>query len=157
MRYANSILETVGNTPLIKIGRMAAHLKPTLLVKVESFNPGGSAKDRIGILMLLEAEKKGLIKKGGTVVEATAGNTGVGLALVAATRGYKAIFVMPDKMSMEKELLLRAYGADVIRTPTSVASDDPRSYNEVAKKIASETPGAFSPNQFANQDNPKAH
>lgn len=155
MKYADNIFETIGHTPLIKI--RAAHLKPLILAKMESFNPGGSVKDRIGIRMLLEAERNNLLKKGGTVVEPTSGNTGVGLAMVSAIRGYRMIFIMPNKMSIEKELLLRAYGAEVIRTPTNVAPEDPRSYYQVAKRLVSEIPGAFSPNQYANQNNPQAH
>ncbi|MCH7759273.1 cysteine synthase [Patescibacteria group bacterium] len=157
MKYFNNLLETIGHTPLVKLNKLAENVKPLILAKLEYFNPGGSVKDRIGIKMILAAEKKGLLKKGGTIVEPTSGNTGVGLALVAALRGYKMIFVMPDKMSQEKELLLRAYGAKVIQTPTTVAPEDPRSYYQVAKKLVKKTPGAFSPNQYFNQHNPQAH
>jgi cystathionine beta-synthase len=156
MIYEN-VLETIGNTPLIRLNRIAKGIKPAILAKVEYFNPGGSVKDRIGIKMLLDAEEKGLIKKGGTIVEPTSGNTGVGLAIAAALKGYKMVFTMPDKMSREKELLLKAYGAEVIRTPTAVAPDDPKSYYKVAERIVKETPNAFSPNQYFNQNNPKAH
>lgn len=157
MKYFENIIKTIGNTPLIKLNRIVGDTKPSIFAKVEYFNPGGSVKDRIGIKMLLDAEKKGLIKKGGTIVEPTSGNTGVGLALVATLKGYKMVFTMPDKMSKEKELLLRAYGADVIRTPTAVSPEDPRSYYKVAEKIVKETPNSFSPNQYYNQDNPEAH
>jgi cystathionine beta-synthase len=155
MKYHENVLGTIGNTPLIKLNNKES--KATILAKAEFFNPGGSVKDRIGIKMLDDAEKKGLIKEGGTIVEPTSGNTGVGLALVAAQKGYKLIFTMPDKMSKEKELLLQAFGAKVIRTPTAVAPEDPRSYYKVAEKIVKETPNAFSPNQYFNQNNPKAH
>ena len=157
MKYYDDILATVGNTPMIKLNRIAEGKKPLLLAKVEYFNPGGSSKDRIGISMLNAAEKEGILKPGGTVIEPTSGNTGVGLALACNLRGYKAIFIMPDKMSLEKQRLLEAYGAEVIRTPTNVEPDDPRSYYEVAKRMARETPNSFSPNQYFNQNNPKAH
>jgi cystathionine beta-synthase len=157
MNYYEDILATVGNTPLIRLNRIAEDKKPLLLAKVEYFNPGGSSKDRIGISMLDAAEKEGLLQAGGTVVEPTSGNTGVGLALACNLRGYKAIFVMPDKMSMEKQRLLEAYGAEVIRTPTNVEPEDPESYYEVAKRLVRETPNSFSPNQYFNQNNPKAH
>jgi cystathionine beta-synthase len=157
MRYFENITETIGQTPLVKLNKIVHGTKPLLLAKVEYFNPGGSVKDRIGIKMLLDAEKKGLIRKGGTIVEPTSGNTGVGLALFAIQRGYKMIFTMPDKMSLEKERLLRAFGAEVIRTPTAVAPDDPRSYYKVAERIVEKTPNAFLPNQYANQNNPQAH
>ncbi len=129
----------------------------TVLVKLECMNPGGSVKDRIGVRMMDYAERGGLIKHGATIVEPTSGNTGVGLAQVAAVRGYKSIFVMPDKMSKEKEMLLRAYGAEVVRTPTAVAPEDPRSYYRVSERIAKETANSFRPNQYENQNNPKAH
>ncbi len=141
----------------MKLNRLTAGLQPAIFAKVEYFNPGGSIKDRIGIRMIEEAERQGLLKSGGTVVEPTSGNTGAGLAIAAAIRGYKTIFVMPDKMSHEKEALLCAYGAEVIRTPTNVAPEDPRSYYSVAKKLAVEIPGAFSPNQYYNKNNPLAH
>lgn len=157
IRYFNNILGTIGNTPLVKLNKVTRGIKPTILVKIEYFNPGGSVKDRIGIKMVEDAEKRGSIKIGGTIVEPTSGNTGVGLALVATLKGYKMIFTMPNKMSKEKELLLRAYGADVIRTPTNVSPEDPRSYYKVAEKIVKETSNAFSPNQYYNQNNPKAH
>ena len=130
---------------------------PSVFAKVECLNPGGSTKDRIGIRMIEDAERSGFLKPGGTIVEPTSGNTGVGLAMAAAIKGYKTIFVMPDKMSAEKESLLRAYGAEVIRTPTNVSPEDARSYYSVAKRLAKEIPGAFSPNQYYNKNNPQAH
>lgn len=157
MNYFENIVETIGKTPLVRLNRVAENLSPLILAKVEYFNPGGSVKDRIAVKMLLEAERKGLIREGGTIVEPTSGNTGVGLALLAAIRGYKMIFTMPDKMSMEKELLLKGFGAQVIRTPTAVAPEDPRSYYKVAEKIARETPNSFLPNQYFNPNNPQAH
>jgi len=157
LRVYSSVLEAVGWTPLIRLGRIAAETRAEIWAKVESFNPGGSVKDRIGIAMVEEAEKRGRLKPGGTIVEPTSGNTGVGLALVAALKGYRMIFTIPDKMSEEKINLLRAYGAEVIVCPTAVAPDDPESYYSVAKRIAEETPGAFMPNQYANPKNPEAH
>lgn len=157
MRYYENITETIGQTPLVKLNKIVKGIRPCVLAKVEYFNPGGSVKDRIAVKMLREAEKKGLVKKGGTIVEPTSGNTGVGLALFAIQRGYKMVFTMPDKMSMEKELLLKAFGAEVIRTPTAVAPDDPRSYYKVAERIVEKTRNAFLPNQYANQNNPQAH
>lgn len=158
MKYLENILETIGNTPLIKLNKITENLDATILAKVEYFNPCGSVKDRIGIKMLLDAEKKGIVKKGiTTIVEPTSGNTGLGLALVASLKGYKTIFVMPDKMSEEKELLLRAYGAEVIRTPTDVAPNNPESYYKVAERLVNEIKDAFSPNQYFNESNPQAH
>ncbi|WP_440950989.1 PLP-dependent cysteine synthase family protein [Methanosphaerula subterraneus] len=158
MRYYDSILELIGNTPLVRIRNvMPAGTSPLVLAKVESLNPGGSVKDRIAVNMVIEAEQAGRILHGGTIVEPTSGNTGVGLAIAAASRGYNAIFTLPDKMSMDKEILLQAYGAEVIRTPTSVSQEDERSYYRVAEKIARETPGSFVPNQFENVYNPAAH
>ena len=157
MRYHNSILEAIGHTPLIKLNKVTDGLPITLLAKVEYLNPGGSVKDRIGLAMVEEAERRGLLRPGGTIIEATAGNTGVGLALVAASKGYRCIFVLPDKMSPDKVNLLRAYGAEVVITPTAVAPDSPDSYNSVADRLAREIPGAFRPNQFANAKNPEAH
>ena len=157
MKFYNNVLEAIGNTPLIKLNKVIDKKNVTVFAKLEYINPGGSVKDRIGVKMIDEAEKKGLIKPGATIVEPTSGNTGVGLAQVAAVRGYKAIFVMPEKMSKEKELLLRAYGADVIRTPTNVGPEDPRSNYKVAERIASETKNSFRPNQYENEYNPMAH
>lgn len=155
-RYDN-VLQVIGRTPLIALNRVAAGLPATILAKVESLNPGGSVKDRIGLAMIDDAERRGLLRPGGTIIEATAGNTGVALALVAAVRGYRCIFVMPDKMSADKVNLLRAYGAEVVITPTSVPPDSPESYNGVADRLAREIPNAFRPNQFANPHNPEAH
>lgn len=152
-----SILETVGDTPIVRLGKVGANLPVDLYAKVEFFNPGSSVKDRIAIKIVEEAEKRGELKPGGTIVEATSGNTGMGLALVAAVKGYKAIFVMPDKMSIEKIQSLRAFGARVVVTPTNVEPEDPRSYYSVAKRLSVETPNAFYANQYHNPDNPKAH
>jgi cystathionine beta-synthase len=156
-RVFDSILGAIGNTPLVKLGRIGRDLPVPLYAKLEFMNPGGSVKDRVGANIVEQAEKRGELKPGGTLVEATSGNTGVGLAIAAALKGYKTIFVMPDKMSNEKILLLRAYGAKVVITPTAVAPDDPRSYYEVAKKFARETPNAILANQYHNPDNPMTH
>jgi len=153
----NSILETIGNTPLIKLHHVTKDIKATVLAKVEFFNPGGSVKDRIATLMIDAVEKEGRLKPGGTIVEATSGNTGAGLALIAAVRGYKVIFTMPDKMSMEKVRHLKGLGADVIVTPTAVPADSPESYYSVAKKIVKETPNSILANQYFNPMNPEAH
>lgn len=153
----HSILESIGHTPLIKLQRLANDVPAQVAVKVEACNPGGSVKDRIGLAMIDEAERKGLLKEGGTIIEATAGNTGVGLAMVAAVKGYRCIFVLPDKMSQEKVLLLKAYGAEVVITPTNVPPDSPESYNGVADRLGREIPGAWRPNQFANMANPEIH
>ena len=153
----DSILQSVGRTPLVRVQRLAKGLACKVYVKVESMNPGGSIKDRVAIAMIAEAERKGLLRQGGTIIEATAGNTGVGLAMVAAVKGYRCIFVLPDKMSRDKISLLRAYGAEVVVTPTNVAPDSPESYAGVADRLAREIPGAWRPNQFANQANPDVH
>jgi cystathionine beta-synthase len=152
-----SILQSVGKTPLVRLRRMAEGLKASVYVKVEAQNPGGSVKDRVGIAMIAEAERRGWLRPGGTIIEATAGNTGVGLAMTAAVKGYRCIFVLPDKMSAEKILLLKAYGAEVVVTPTNVAPDSPDSYNGVADRLAREIPGAWRPNQFTNLANPEIH
>ena len=152
-----TILDAVGRTPLVRINRMARHLDSTFYVKVEPMNPGGSVKDRIGMAMIEAAEHDGRLKPGGTIIEATAGNTGVGLALAAAVKGYRLIVVMPDKMSGDKIALLRAFGAEVVITPTSVPPDSPESYNGVADRLAREIRGAFRPDQFNNPFNPRAH
>ncbi len=156
-RVFDSILGAIGDTPLVKLGRIGRDLPVPLYAKLEFMNPGGSVKDRVGANIIEQAEKRGELKPGGTIVEATSGNTGVGLAIPAALKGYKTIFVMPDKMSNEKILLLRAFGAKVVITPTAVAPDDPRSYYEVAKKFARETPNAILANQYHNPDNPLTH
>jgi len=156
-RYINNILETIGNTPLIRLNRVTRDIKAAVLAKVEYFNPGGSVKDRIALPMIEDAEKKGRLKPGGTIVEATSGNTGAGLALIAAIKGYKAIFTMPDKMSMEKVRHLKALGADVIVTPTSVPPESPESYYSVAQKLVDETPNSILANQYFNPLNPEAH
>ncbi len=157
MKYAYTIIDTIGNTPLVRLNTLTKDIAATVLVKVESFNPGGSSKDRIGITMIESAEKRGLLKPGNTIVEPTSGNTGLGLAMVAAIKGYKTIFVMPDKVSIEKELLLRAYNAEVIRTPTDVEPEDARSYYSVAKRLSKEIPDAYLPMQYSNPDNPLSH
>jgi cystathionine beta-synthase len=153
----NNILEAVGHTPLIRLNRINLGLKPQIYVKAEYTNPGGSVKDRIGITMIDDAEKKGLLKPGGTIIEGTSGNTGMGLALVAAVRGYKMVFTITDKQSKEKVDLLKALGAEVIVCPTAVEPEDPRSYYSVAKKLAREIPNSFYPNQYDNPMNPEAH
>src|SRR5207244_134802 len=152
-----SILQSVGRTPLVQLRRLSEGLTARVYVKLESLNPGGSVKDRVGLAMITEAEKNGQLRPGGTIIEATAGNTGVGLAMTAAVKGYRCIFVLPDKMSSEKVLLLKAYGAEVVITPTNVAPDSPDSYNGVADRLAREIPGAWRPNQFTNLANPEAH
>src|SRR6185503_6284047 len=159
MDFADSILDLVGNTPLVRLRRLseAEHLQCTLLAKVETGNPGGSVKDRVAIAMVDAAERDGLLLPGGTIVEPTSGNTGAGLAIVAAQRGYRCIFVMSDKMSNEKVALLRAYGAEVIVCPTAVPTEDPRSYYSTAERLVRETPGAFRPDQYSNQANPRSH
>jgi cystathionine beta-synthase len=153
----DSILQSVGWTPLVRLRRLAADVPATVCVKMESLNPGGSVKDRVGVAMVAEAEQRGWLRPGGAIIEATAGNTGVGLALVAAVKGDRCIFVLPDKMSSEKILLLKAYGAEVVVTPTNVPPDSPDSYNGVADRLAREIPGAWRPNQFANLSNPEIH
>lgn len=152
-----NVLDAIGRTPLIPLNRLAKGLPARVFVKYEAANPGGSTKDRVGVAMVEEAERRGWLRPGGTIIEATAGNTGVGLALVAAVRGYRCIFVMPDKMSLEKIRLLKAYGAEIVVTPTAVAPDSPESYNGVADRLAREIPGAWRPNQFANLANPEIH
>ena len=156
--FCRSILQTIGHTPLVKLNRVVAGTCTcTVLAKVEFFNPAGSVKDRIGLTIVEDAERNGLLKPGGTIVEATSGNTGAGLALAAAIKGYKCVFVMPDKMSDEKVRFLRAFGARVIITPTAVTPDAPRSYYSVARRIVSETPNSILANQYHNPANPDAH
>ncbi len=153
----DSILETIGRTPLVRLRKVTRGVEPEVLAKVEFFNPGGSVKDRIGISIIEEAERSGRLKPGGTIVEATSGNTGVGLAIAAAVKGYKCVFVMPDKMSDEKIRTLRAFGAKVVITPTAVDKDDPRSYYKVAERLVRETPNAILGNQYHNPANPAIH
>lgn len=157
MQIHENVLSVIGNTPLVKLNRVARGIKATLLAKLEFLNPGGSVKDRIGLAMIEAAEREGRLRPGGTIVEGTSGNTGVGLAIAAAIRGYRCIFVMPDKMSDEKVRLLRAYGAQVVITPTAVEPDDPRSYYSVSKRLVEETPNSILAGQYWNPANPQAH
>jgi len=162
MEYAASILELVGRTPLVRLSRITGSLgpldaQPLLLAKLEMLNPGGSVKDRIGLPMIEAAERAGLLRPGGTIIEPTSGNTGHGLAIAAALKGYRCIFVMADKQSVEKQALLRAYGAEVVLCPTNVAPGSPESYYSVAARLARDIPGAFKPDQYWNQENPRAH
>ena len=157
MRYAHSVTDLVGNTPLVRLNHVTAGIAATVLAKVEYFNPGGSAKDRIARNILDAAEREGSLKPGGTIVEPTSGNTGVGLALIAQQRGYRCVFVVPDKVAEDKRAVLRAYGADVVVAPTAVEPDDPRSYYSVSARLVREIPGAYMPNQYANQNGPRSH
>ena len=152
-----TVLELVGQTPIVRLDRIGRSVAPTLLAKLEYMNPGGSVKDRIGLAMIEAAEREGKLKPGGTIVEPTSGNTGVGLAIAAAQKGYRCIFVMPDKMSQEKIAMLRAYGAEVVITPTAVEHDSPESYYSVSSRLAEEIPGGFKPDQYSNMSNPEAH
>ena len=162
MQYAESILELVGDTPLVRLSRVTADLgpadrRPLILAKLEMLNPGGSVKDRIGLPMIEAAEHAGLLRPGGTIIEPTSGNTGHGLAIAAALKGYRCIFVMADKQSSEKQALLRAYGAEVVLCPTNVPPESPESYYSVARRLARDIPGAFQPDQYHNLSNPSAH
>jgi cystathionine beta-synthase len=157
VRYAENVLGTLGNTPLVKLNRVTAGVRCTVLAKLEYFNPGGSVKDRIGIHMIQDEMRKGTLKPGGTIVECTSGNTGLGLALAAALMGFKCVFTMPDKVPLEKEYMLKAYGAEVVRCPTNVAPESPESYYAVAKRLAKERPNAVLANQYHNPMNPDAH
>jgi len=162
MSYAESILDLVGNTPLVRLSRVTRDLgpaegQPLILAKLEALNPGGSVKDRIGLPMIEAAERAGLLKPGGTIIEPTSGNTGHGLAIAAALKGYRCIFVMADKQSPEKQALLRAYGAEVVLCPTNVEPESPESYYSVAARLARDIPGAFKPDQYWNMENPLAH
>lgn len=152
-----TILQSIGRTPLVRLRRVAEGLQAKVYVKLESLNPGGSVKDRVAVAMINEAERRGLLRTGGTIIEATAGNTGVGLAMAGAVKGYRCIFVLPDKMSGEKIGLLKAYGAEVVITPTNVPPDSPDSYNGVADRLAREITGSWRPNQFTNLSNPDIH
>lgn len=157
MQTVGSILDLVGETPLVRLSKVCQGVQPTILAKLEQLNPGGSVKDRIGLAMVEDAERRGLLRPGGTIIEPTSGNTGHGLAIVAAIKGYKTIFVMPDKMSAEKIALLKAYGAEVVVCPTNVERESPQSYYSVAERLTREIPGAFQPNQYFNQRNPEVH
>lgn len=157
MKFAEHIIDLVGHTPLVRLNSVTQGLSATVLVKVEYLNPGGSAKDRIALAMVEEAERTGALKPGGTIVEPTSGNTGVGLALVAQRKGYKCVFVCPDKVSEDKRNVLKAYGAEVVVTPTAVAPEDPRSYYNVSDRLAAEIPGGWKPDQYSNQQGPAAH
>src|SRR5215471_12193441 len=157
MLYNHSVLDMIGNTPLIRLNRVTSGLQPLVLAKMEMFNPGGSVKDRIGPAMIDYCEKLGLLRPGGTIVEPTSGNTGHGLAIAAAIKGYHCIFVMTDKVSEEKRSLLRAYGAEVVICPSSVTHDSPEHYKNVAHRLAEEIPGACCPDQYSNPANPETH
>jgi len=157
VRYYDNVVETIGNTPLVRLRSVTDGIAATVLAKVEYFNPGGSVKDRIALKMVEDAEKAGRLQPGGTIVEPTSGNTGVGLALVAQLRGYRCVFVCPDKVSGDKQDVLRAYGAEVVVCPTAVAPEDPRSYYNVSDRLAREIPGAWKPDQYSNAANPRSH
>ena len=157
MKFANSVLDLVGDTPLVKLNVVTEGIEATVLAKVEYLNPGGSSKDRIATRIVDAAERDGLLRPGGTIVEPTSGNTGVGLALVAQQRGYRCVFVVPDKVGEDKRNVLRAYGAEVVVTPTAVAPDSPESYYGVSDRLAREIPGAFKPDQYSNPNGPRSH
>ncbi len=157
MRVVDSVVELIGNTPLVRLRGVADGIACPVYAKVEYLNPGGSVKDRIATRMIETAEREGKLKPGGTIVEPTSGNTGVGLALVAQQRGYRCIFVCPDKVSQDKQNVLRAYGAEVVECPTAVDPEDPRSYYSVSDRLAAEIPGAWKPDQYSNPDNPRSH
>src|SRR6202171_5104986 len=157
MQFYENVLGLIGNTPLVKLNRMARDTSATVLAKMENLNPGFSVKDRIGVAMIEAAEREGILKPGGTIVEATSGNTGIGLALAAAVKGYKCIFVMTDKASVEKSRYLKALGADVVITPVSAKHGTPDHYVSTAQRIAAETPNSFYPDQYSHPANPEAH
>ena len=157
MAYHENVLSAIGHTPLVKLDKVVGPSSATVLVKLEYLNPGGSIKDRMALHIIEKAERAGLLKPGGTIVENTSGNTGVGVALAAAVKGYRCVFTMPDKMSKEKQDTLKAFGAQVIVTPTNVPAESPESYYSVAKRIAAETPNSFYLNQYHNPDNIEAH
>src|ERR1700749_3695564 len=152
-----TVLDLVGDTPIVRLDRISRDVPGQILAKLEFLNPGGSVKDRIGLSMIEDAERDGRLRPGGTIVEPTSGNTGIGLAIAAAIKGYRCIFVMPDKMSQEKIAILRAYGAEVVITPTAVEHDSPESYYSVSSRLAEEIPGGFKPYQYSNMANPEAH
>src|SRR5919198_1600640 len=152
-----TLLQLIGKTPVVRLQKLGRELGPTLLVKLEYLNPGGSNKDRIALRMIENAERRGLLRAGGTIIEPTSGNTGVGLALAAAMKGYRMIFVVPDKVASEKIALLRAFGAEVVICPTAVDPDSPESYYSVSDRLAEEIPGGFKPDQYSNMANPEAH
>jgi cystathionine beta-synthase len=156
-QIAESLVDLVGNTPMLRLGRVAEGLESPIMAKLETFNPGGSVKDRPALTMITQAERDGLLRPGGTIIEPTSGNTGVGLAIVAAQRGYRCVFVVTDKVAPEKINLLEAYGAEVVVCPVAVPPDDPRSYYSVSERLVQEIPGAFRPNQYGNEQNPRAH
>src|SRR5438094_1987601 len=156
-RDYSTVLELVGNTPIVRLDSRGRGVETQILAKLEYLSPGGSVKDRIGLALIEKAEAEGKLEPGGTIVEPTSGNTGVGLAIAAAIKGYRCIFVMPDKMSQEKVALLRAYGAEVVICPTAVPPDSPESYYSVSDRLAEEIPGAFKPDQYSNMANPDAH
>ncbi|MEV4811198.1 cystathionine beta-synthase [Micromonospora avicenniae] len=157
MQYYDNVVDMIGNTPLVRLRNVTEGIQATVLAKVEYLNPGGSVKDRIALRMVEDAESAGLLKPGGTIVEPTSGNTGVGLALVAQLKGYRCVFVCPDKVSQDKQDVLRAYGAEVVVCPTAVAPEDPRSYYNVSNRLAREIPGAWKPDQYSNPANPRSH
>jgi cystathionine beta-synthase len=157
VRYYDNVVDIIGDTPLVRLRSVTDGIAATVLAKVEYFNPGGSVKDRIALRMVEDAEKAGLLRSGGTIVEPTSGNTGVGLALVAQLRGYRCVFVCPDKVSEDKQNVMRAYGAEVVVCPTAVAPEDPRSYYNVSDRLAREIPGAWKPDQYSNPANPRSH
>src|ERR687884_141049 len=157
MQYVDNVVDLIGNTPLVRLRNVTSGISAMVLAKVEYLNPGGSVKDRIATRMIEAAEEEGLLKPGGTIVEPTSGNTGVGLALAAQSRGYRCVFVCPDKVSEDKQNVLRAYGAEVVVCPTAVAPADPRSYYSVSDRLAREIPDAWKPDQYANPANPRSH
>lgn len=156
-KYVENVLQTLGSTPMVRLNKIVGGLLPTIFAKIEFMNPGGSVKDRVALAMIEEAEQNGQLLPGGTIIEATSGNTGVGLAMVAAVKGYRSIFIMPDKMSDEKIRLLKAYGAEVVITPTSAETNSPEGYGGVAKRLLNEIPNSWQPDQFANLANPQCH
>src|SRR5690348_17043912 len=157
MQFVEHVADLIGNTPLVRLGPVAEGIEATVLAKLEYFNPGGSVKDRIALRMVEAAEESGELRPGGTIVEPTSGNTGVGLAMIAQRRGYKCVFVCPDKVSEDKQNVLRAYGAEVVVCPTAVEPDHPNSYYKVSDRLVSEIDGAWKPNQYANVNNPASH